>query len=116
MNSLCADIVTKITDFAKSETLSPLENRNLLLEGTVVSIVTRYLNPMQYDERMEFFFKTPDYEYQTLLTLEETDLFCAQNQTLIEKWIEDIKDSSRETPNLYRISNNYLLDELIQLY
>lgn len=96
--------------------MTVLDNRNFLLENTVLSIVLRYINPHQHDERMEFYFKTLDLESLTLLTIEETDSFCLNNQELIEKWIEDIKLQSLETPNLYRISVNYLLDDLIELY
>ena len=116
LNSI-SDIESKIMDFAKSEILSDLgTNRNQLLEYTVVAIVAKYLNPHQFEERIEKLLGVPDYESLTLLTAGETRNFCIDYFVLIEKWMEDIKLRRKETPNLYRISVNYNLDDLIDLY
>lgn len=104
-------------DFAKSEIISDLgTDRNQLLEYTVIAIVAKYLNPHQFEERIEKLLGVPDYESLTLLTAHETKNFCIDHFATIEKWMEDIKFRRRGTPNLYRIAVNYNLDELIDLY
>lgn len=107
---------SRIIEFAKSKEITSLEGRNQLIENTIVAIVVRYINPHQFLDRIENILGVPDYENITLLTLSDIQSFCINYSLLIEEWLVDIKHRNLETPNLYRISVNYGLNDLIDLH
>lgn len=107
----------RIFDFVQSKILSDLgQNRNQLMEYTVVTIITKYINPYQFESRIEKLLNASDYESLTLLTMPEVQTFCIEYPKMIEEWLKDIKLRSMDAPNLYRISVNYPIRDLISLY